>query len=155
MRKTITAMLAVLIGLAWCQGRAFAVDTREKEETVPTSPSLAAGRKAVDDKDFTGAIQHLTKAASETPKDADVHNLLGYSYRNLRQFDKAMEHYRLALDIDPRHRGAHEYVGELYLQMDQLGEAEKHLSALSRACLFGCAEYNDLKKAIEQYKAKK
>jgi Tfp pilus assembly protein PilF len=154
----LAAILTLVLGFALCPYDAQAVDRGgDSEESAPakTSPGLAAGRKAVDAKDFTAAVQHLTTAANETPKDADVHNLLGYSYRNLRQFDKALEHYRVALGIDPRHRGANEYIGELYLEMDQPANAEKHLSALSKACFFGCKEYTELKEAIEKYKIKK
>lgn len=48
-------------------------------------------------------------------------------------------------------------MGELYLEMDQLANAEKQLQALSKACpWFGrCEKYDDLKDAIEKYKAKK
>ena len=153
--KIIAGVVTLLLGLTLGQSLSMAVDRGGREEDAKVSPSLAAGRKAVNAKDFAGAIQQLNKAAAETPKDADVQNLLGYSYRNLGQYDKAMEHYQLALQLDPRHRGAHEYIGELYLKMDQPAEAEKHLSALSSACLFGCEEYTDLKKAIAEYKAKK
>lgn len=153
--RNIAGVVTLLLGLTVGQSSSIAVDRGGRDEEAKASPSLAAGRKAVNAKDFTGAIQQLTKAAAETPKDADVQNLLGYSYRNLGQFDKAMEHYRVALQLDPRHRGAHEYLGELYLKMDQPAEAEKQLSALSSACLFGCEEYTDLKKAIAEYKAKK
>ncbi len=155
--KIVVGVVTLLLGLGLYQSQTLAVDRGRRDEASETksSPSLIAGRKAVEAKDFTGAVQQLTKAAAETPKDADVQNLLGYSYRNLRQYDKALEHYRVALQIEPRHRGAHEYLGELYLKMDQPDEAEKHLSALSKACFFGCEEYTDLKKAIEEYKAKK
>jgi hypothetical protein len=46
-------------------------------------------------------------------------------------------------------------LGELYLDMNQLASAEKQLAALKRACpFFGkCEEYDDLKGAIEKYKA--
>lgn len=88
---------------------------------------------------------------------ADVHNLLGYSYRKVGQFDKALEHYRVALNIDQNHRGAHEYIGELYLAMGQLTNAEKQLQALSKVCpWFGrCQEYEELKETIEKHKAKR
>ncbi|HWP58165.1 MAG TPA: tetratricopeptide repeat protein [Candidatus Acidoferrales bacterium] len=156
--KTLLAAAVALCAMTLWQTSVSAVDRgrdRDEAQAAKTSPSLAAGRKAVEAKDFAGAIEHLTKAAHETPKDADVHNLLGYSYRNLRQFDKALEHYRIALEIEPRHRGANEYIGELYLMMDQPANAEKHLNVLSRACLFGCKEYTELKEAIEKYKAER
>jgi len=155
--KPLAVIFTIVLGLALMQSRALADDRNPVDFSKPISPNLEAGRKAVDGQDFKSAIGHLTKAAGETPNDADVHNLLGYSYRKLSQFEKAMEHYQLALKIDPNHRGAHEYVGELYLEKGQLDNAERQLQALSRACpWFGrCPEHEDLKEAIEKYKTKR
>ena len=154
--KQVARIFVTLLGLALLQSRVLADDRDPVDFSQPRSPGLEAGRKAVEAKDFKSAIGHLTKAASETPKDADVHNLLGYSYRNLGQFEKALEHYRLALNLDPNHRGAHEYVGELYLEIGQLANAERQLAVLYTACpwLGRCKEYDDLKEAIEKYKAR-
>jgi Flp pilus assembly protein TadD len=125
--------------------------------TQPENPNVVAARKAVESKDFTSALGHLTKAIQEKPSDADAHSLLGYSYRKLGSYDKSMEHYQKALKIDSSHRGAREYLGELYLDMNQLADAERELRALKKACpFFGkCEEYEDLKEAIEKYKANK
>jgi tetratricopeptide (TPR) repeat protein len=83
--------------------------------------------------------------------------MLGYSYRKTGNFDKAMEHYQTALKLDRNHRSAHEYLGELYLEMNQLANAEKQLVTLKKACpFFGkCAEYDDLREAIDKYKNNK
>jgi len=118
---------------------------------------LQAARKAIDAKDYKGAVGHLTKAVQELPNDADAHSMLGYAYRKTNVFDKSMEHYQRALKLDSNHRYAHEYLGELYLDMNQPDNAEKQLAALKKACpFFGkCEEYEDLKKAIDAYKAKK
>ena len=122
----------------------------------PQNPNMEAGRKAIDAKDYKAAVGHLTKAVQELPNDADAHNMLGYSYRKTGNFDKSMEHYQRALKIDSNHRSAHEYLGELYLDLNQMGDAEKQLAALKKACpLLGkCEEYDDLKRAIDNYKAK-
>lgn len=119
--------------------------------------NITAGRKAIEAKDYQGAVGHLTKAVQEEPKNADAHSMLGYSYRKLGTFDKSMEHYQTALKIDANHRSAHEYLGELYLEMNQRENADRQLAALKKACpMFGkCEEYDDLKKAIDTYKAKK
>jgi len=123
----------------------------------PENPNVAAARKAIEAKDFKSAVGHLTKAVQELPNDADAESMLGYSYRKLGTFDKSMEHYQRALKLDSNHLYAHEYLGELYLDMNQPGNAEKQLVALKKACpFFGkCEEYEDLKKAINAYKAKK
>jgi Flp pilus assembly protein TadD len=119
--------------------------------------NITAGRKAIEAKDFKSAVGHLTKAVQENPKDPDAQSMLGFSYRKLGTFDKSMEHYQAALKVDPNHRNAREYLGELYLDMNQPANAEKELTTLKKACpMFGkCEEYDDLKEAIEKYKAKK
>jgi Flp pilus assembly protein TadD len=126
-------------------------------KSKPENPNVAAGRKAIETKDYKAAVGHLTKAVQELPNDADAHSMLGYSYRKVGTFDKSMEHYQRALKIDSNHRSAHEYLGELYLDMNQLPNAEKQLAALKKACPFlgKCEEYDDLKKAVDSYKAKK
>ena len=86
------------------------------------------------------------------PDNADLHNYLGFAYRNLKQMDLAFTHYKRALAIDPRHRGAHEYIGEAYLQVGDLAGAEKHLAALRAICLLPCEELADLEKAVTQHR---
>ena len=55
---------------------------------------------------------------------------------------------------NPRHRGAHEYIGEAYLMANNLNKAEEHLAARQRICLIPCEEYEDLKKAVADYRAR-
>jgi Flp pilus assembly protein TadD len=153
--KSLWAVAVLSLSLVFVQSRTFADMPEPKAK--PENANVAAGRKAVEAKDFTTALGLLTKAVQELPNDADAHSMLGYSYRKLGTFDKSMEHYQRALKIDSNHRSAHEYLGELYLDMNQLPNAEKQLAALKKACpFFGkCGEFEDLKEAIEKYKAKK
>jgi Flp pilus assembly protein TadD len=152
--KSLIATLTLSLALLVWQSRLFA-DLPEPE--AAENPNIAAGRKAIEAKDYKVALGHLTKAVQESPKDADAHSMLGYSHRKLGSFDKSLEHYQMALKIDSNHRSAHEYMGELYLEMNQLANAEKQLAALKKACpFFGkCEEYEDLKAAIDAYKSKK
>ena len=153
--KSLRAIAVLMVLLGFGSGRAFG-DLPEPKGKAE-NPNIVAGRKAIDAKDYRGAVGHLTKAVQEEPKNADAHSMLGYSYRKLGTFDKSMEHYQTALKIDSNHRSAHEYLGELYLEMNQPDNAEKQLAALKKACpMFGrCEEYDDLKKALDAYKAKK
>jgi Flp pilus assembly protein TadD len=152
--KLLSSVMALLLNLALIQALALADLPAPK---AAESPNVEAGRKAIDAKDYKAAVGHLTKAVQEEPNNADAHNMLGYSYRKVGTFDKSMEHYQRALKIDANHRSAHEYLGELYLDMNQLDNAEKQLAALKKACpFFGkCAEYDDLKEAVDKYKATK
>jgi len=115
-------------------------------------PDYAAGKAAIDAKDWNAAIKVLSSAALRDPRNADIQNDLGYAYRNAGQLDLAFRHYQRALQLNPRHRGAHEYIGEAYLLVNNLAKAEEHLSALEKICLIPCEEYGDLQKAIAAYR---
>jgi Flp pilus assembly protein TadD len=146
--------------LATASVMAFAADTPGSNPSTPTvsvSQRLATARKAIDAKEWSRAMTELNTAVREEPRNADVHNLLGYSYRKRATPDlpKAFEHYGTALKLDPRHKGAHEYIGEAYLMDKKPAEAEKHLAELEKICgNKTCEEYADLAKAIAEYKAK-
>lgn len=147
----LPVLLSVLLGcgMAWAAG-----------SSSSSSPSVAErienAKKAIEAKDWKMAAFELDKALREDSNNADVHNMLGYSYRKRPNPDlpKAFEHYKLALKIDPRHKAAHEYIGEAYLMDRQPSEAEKHLMQLEAICgNTTCEEYTDLAHAIAAYKA--
>lgn len=153
--KDLFRIMTLAVGLLVWQS--FALADMPQPKAKAENPNVVAGRKAIEAKDFKSAVGHLTKAVQEEPMNANAHSMLGYSYRKAGTFDKSMEHYHAALKIDSNHRSAHEYLGELYLDMNQPDSAAKQLVALKNACpFFGrCEEYDDLKKAIDTYKAKK
>jgi tetratricopeptide (TPR) repeat protein len=124
------------------------------ETTILESPDFAAGKAAIDNKQWQAAIAAFTKVTVSEPKNADAYNYIGYANRQLKNYDEAFRNYNIALDINPDHKGANEYIGEAYLQTDNLEMAEKHLLRLDALCFFGCAEYTMLKRAVEQYKTK-
>ena len=151
--KTFTHSLLILfvLGLALAlpdAARASGYDTYTK----PTDPDVVHAQKAIKDKNWDTAIELLNKAVVRDPKNADIHNLLGFAERNRGNLDAAFKHYEQALALDPRHRGAHEYIGEAYLMTGDLAKAEEHMAKLDKLCFFGCAEYRDLKAAIAKYK---
>ena len=128
----------------------------DPEETDPDlakrDKDYAAGVAAAKAKNWTEAVAKLKIAERRNPDSADLHNFLGFSYRNLKQFDLAFTHYKRSLTLDPRHRGAHEYIGEAYLMTGDLASAEKHRDLLKGICLLGCEELADLETAIAKYK---
>ena len=115
-------------------------------------PDFAAGKAAIEAKNWNAAIRSLSSAALRDTRNADIQNYLGYAYRHTDQLELAFRHYQKALQLNPRHRGAHEYVGEAYLIINNLAKAEEHLAALEKICLIPCEEYNDLKKDIAEYR---
>lgn len=149
----VAAMAATLSGglsPAWAAGGDSALGPSASER-------LKLGQKAIQDKNWSRALFELSQAAREDPRNADVHNLLGYTYRKQAKPDlpKAFDHYQTALRIDPNHKGAHEYIGEAYLMDKKPDEAEKHLAALEKICgNKTCEEYEDLAKSIADYRGK-
>jgi Flp pilus assembly protein TadD len=113
---------------------------------------FAAGKKAIEKKDWAEAARLFTLSERRNPDSADLQNYLGYAYRNQKQFDLAFKHYERAIELDPRHRGAHEYIGEAYLMTGNLAGAEKHLAALKEICLLPCEELKDLERAVAEYR---
>lgn len=105
----------------------------------------------IEDEQYQKAISELTAMAEEDAEDADVWNLLGFSNRKLKNYDKALGFYQKALALKPKHKGANEYLGELYLETGKLDKARERLAVLDDACFFTCKEYRTLKKAIEKY----
>ena len=114
---------------------------------------LAPFHELIEAEQYQAAIDSLQEALQEAPDDADLLNLTAYSQRKLQRFDDAMANYQKALQIDPEHRGANEYLGELFLQLGQVDKAEERLKVLDEVCFFGCDEYDQLKQAIENWRA--
>jgi tetratricopeptide (TPR) repeat protein len=133
---------------------ARAEPTEDAPAAAMRDADYAAGKAAMERKDWAEAVRRLQLAAVRDPDSADLQNHLGYSYRNLRNFPAALQHYQRAIALNPRHRGAHEYIGEAYLMLDDLPNAEKHVTALRGICLLPCEELADLEKAVQQYRVR-
>jgi tetratricopeptide (TPR) repeat protein len=129
-----------------------AADTDDGPSGAKLDPDFAAGKQAIESKNWSAAIKSLSSAALRDTRNADIQNYLGYAYRKAGDMDSAFNHYDRALQLNPRHRGAHEYVGEAYLLVGNLPKAEEHLAALQKICLIPCEEYGDLKKEIDAYR---
>jgi tetratricopeptide (TPR) repeat protein len=146
---------SVLLGLflAGLPCLAPAVDTDDNPAAAALDPDYAAGKAAIEAKDWAVAIRRLSSAALRDTRNADIQNYLGYAYRNSGRMELAFRHYNRALQLNPRHRGAHEYVGEAWLMVGNLAKAEEHLNALSKICLIPCEELEDLEKKVREYRA--
>lgn len=157
--KLISLFAATAVG---CATLVHAADTPGSNPSMPAAaPSapdrMASARQALGSGNYASAIRDLQAVVHEDPRNADAHNLLGYSYRKRPGPDitKAFEHYYTALRIDPRHKGAHEYIGQAYLMEKKPDQAEKHLAELEKICGGrGCPEYLELSKAIGEFKSR-
>jgi Flp pilus assembly protein TadD len=145
----LAAALAVLSPTA-------AADPYEADPDLATrDEDYAAGKRAVDKGAWDEAARLFQRAVVRNPEHADLQNILGFSYRNLKQYDLAFKHYKRAIELDPRHRGAHEYIGETYLLVGDVEGAQRHLTALKQICLLPCDEMTELERAIAKHRAGK
>ena len=122
----------------------------------PSDPVIAAVQEATARADFAQAAVILREALAKTPANADYHNLYAYSLRKgpSPDMDLVFQHYSEALRLEPQHLGAHEYIGEAYLMVGNVAKAKEHLARLDRICFFGCTEYYELRKAVQEHEAK-
>ena len=135
----------------------------KSEQPPPADDAYASGKAAFEQEDWQGVIDHMTRAIEERPWHDDAHNLMGFAYRKLGDYDKALEAYDRALELNPHHRGALEYLGEAYLELDRPELAKGMLERLAAECQriavdasdrgwqSDCAEWQDLNQAYEAY----
>ncbi|MFQ5764810.1 MAG: tetratricopeptide repeat protein [Rhodospirillales bacterium] len=140
--------IALVLGLA-----SAAMAAGSSSSSKPRPSKLAVAEKAVKVGNYGRALKLLRNIVGGDPNNADAWNYIGFSHRNLNQFDQSLKAYRKALAIDPNHRGANEYLGELYLKTGDLAKAKDRLKRLDEICTFGCPEFDDLKTAIGAFEA--
>ena len=155
--KIALLRLMVLLALALALPGPAAVAAPTESVSAPTASApedadYAAGKQAIAAGNWQAAADAFSRVVATDAGNANAHNFLGYAYRKSGKLDLAFKHYAEALRRNPKHRGAHEYIGETYLLTNNLAKAEEHLKALDRICTFGCEEYDDLKKAVAEYK---
>jgi len=141
----------IVVGMA---GAVLADPSETDPKSIARDPDFLAGKWAIDAREWSEAARRLSRAVQRDPDNADLHNYLGFAYRNLGRLEPAFEHYRRALALNPQHRGAHEYAGEAYLLAGNPAKAEEHLEALRRICLVPCEELADLEREITAYRTR-
>ena len=147
-------LLVALLILGPEPGLAMSSDDEDGAKKASSAAPITAAREHVRDKAWTKAIEKLEQALADDQFNPETLNLLGFSHRQLAQFDEALTYYQRALKVDPQHLGANEYLGELYLKTGRLDDAIARLQVLDDACFLPCKEYAELKDSIEKYKAR-
>lgn len=147
-KKTLTIIIAAtaLGGTAITQ--ATAAGSGYNATDTSGSSEFRRARALVGEGDYAAAIPKLEKIALDEPDNADVFNLLGFSYRKSGDTDRAAPNYENALRINPKHRGALEYQGELFLMLNQPEKAEANLAKINEICWLKCDEARELENAI-------
>lgn len=146
------AILAVSPNLAHAAG-----GSSDNDVTTSSKPSVnkkyRQAVRAVEAKDYRGAIVLLNQIIEEKPRHPDALNYLGYSHRKLGDYARGVTYYKKALSLDANHKGANEYLGQAYVELGNMAGAEAQLATLERICGVDCEEYWSLRKAIKDAKA--
>ena len=144
------ATVIVASFLAFGASGAFAAGTSTTTELTPVEvrTQLASAEELIRKESYSDAIEVLNGIVETNPREADAYNLLGYSFRKSKDFNRAERNYMRALRLNPDHKGALEYVCELYLETNRREKAEESLARLEELCPQGCEELEDLREAM-------
>lgn len=142
--------LSAAVGLVF-SAAVPAAGTGGSSDSQDVAEKLDRAEKLIESGNYRDAVPVLDKVVSADENNANAYNYLGYAYRHLGEYDKSKQYYDRALAIDADHRGAREYLGELYLELDDLDSAQQQLAKLDEICTTGCSEYDELKRAIDEY----
>lgn len=147
------ALMAVAPNVAYAAG-----SDDSSSETTSSKPAknddYRNAVRAVEAKDYRGAIALLNKVIEKNPRHPDALNYLGYSHRKLGDYARGVTYYKKALSLDANHKGANEYLGQAYVELGNIAGAEAQLASLERICGVDCEEYWSLRKAIKEAKAR-
>ena len=103
----------------------------------------------INERRYDEALTSLDRAREAFGPHPDILTYQGYTWRKKGDYVRAETYYRQALAIAPEHRGATEYYGELKVERGDLKGAKLILARLDRACAFGCAEAEELRRWID------
>jgi tetratricopeptide (TPR) repeat protein len=142
--KGVALVAATL--LVW-PSTAFAIG--DDNSSIGNDPEFSQARALVDAGRWSEALPVLLRLEADLGTSADVHNLLGVTYRKLKDYPTAKRHYDRALEIDPRHLPTLEYQGEWFLETGDMAGARRNLARLKALC-GDCHEYQHLAEAIEK-----
>lgn len=151
MRMIRSVLLAALVAAA----PVAAAELETTPEVNAENRDYAAGKKAIERKDWAAAAASFRKVVAAEPNNADAYTMLGYALRWQGRIDEAFAAYDRALRINPGHRGALEYLGVAYLKAGQPAKAQEQLGKLERVAGTSAEEYRDLARAIAEYHAAK
>lgn len=146
--RFMTAFLVSFMVLGAGGAHAAGSDTTTELTPAQVRAQLANAEGLIRQENYRDAIEVLNGVVESSPREADAYNLLGFSYRKSKDFNRAERNYKRALRLNPEHKGAIEYYGELLIQTDRRGKAEDMLAKLETLCPSGCAELDQLKKAL-------
>ncbi len=83
-------------------------------DALAQEASLAAGRNAYENSEFTTAISILKAAATKDPGNGEIYLLLTKAYLGEEQFDAAIASGEKAVAINPKNSECHNWLGQAF-----------------------------------------
>ncbi|WP_065752661.1 tetratricopeptide repeat protein [Bradyrhizobium paxllaeri] len=108
----------------------------------------AAHATIYERQDYADAIAQLKALGRDD--NANVANLIGYSYRKLGDYSLSQTWYERALKADPKHVLTWQYYGLWQIEQGNRDQASYHLTRIAAICGTGCEEYRSLAAALEK-----
>ena len=148
--NTNLLFIVVILFMFSLNGAFAAGSESSKQEKTSTTHSKEYYKavKLIKANNFKEAIILLETLVTANPKDADILNYLGFSYRKTGDLVKSSQYYKQALNINPKHLGALEYQGELFITLGKIDKAKANLARIDDICFTQCKELRTLEKAI-------
>lgn len=122
-----------------------------KKKSGLDNPAFIQGYRAAyatifDRGDYNGAIVQLRALGRDD--NADVANLIGYSYRKLGDYAESKNWYERALASNPNHVKTWQYYGLWQVEQGHRDRAMDFLNKIGSLCGYTCPEYQSLGEAL-------
>ena len=126
---------------------------KANKQSAIEDPAFVQGYRAAyatiyDRHDYAGAIEQLKALGHDD--NANVANLIGYSYRKLGDYKLSQTWYERALKADPNHVLTWQYYGLWQIEQGNRDSAQYHLTRIAAICGTACEEYRSLAAALEK-----
>jgi tetratricopeptide (TPR) repeat protein len=125
--------------------------TKKKKDKRSEQEFIDGYRKAYatiyEREDYRAGIDQLH--ALKHDDQADVANLIGYSYRKLGDYQQSKQWYEAALKADPNHVRTWQYYGLWQIEQGHRDQAAANLEKIGSICGTSCPEYRSLAAALD------
>lgn len=137
-------VLALIAGFA---ASPLAMAAGSDNSSLSNDPEFRKASELVKAGRWQEALPVLLGIEADIKTSADLYNLLGVTYRKLKDYPASKRHYDRALELDYAHLPTLEYQGEWFIETGDMASARRNLDKLKMFC-GTCHEYQDLAEAI-------
>jgi tetratricopeptide (TPR) repeat protein len=102
------------------------------EEVAKAKKEIADGKTKNVEKRFRKALERGEAAVKLAPDYHEAWNLVGYSARKLKNFDRSIAAYEKCLAVKPDYAPAREYLGETYVETGDVTKARVQMVWLEK-----------------------